>query len=138
MDDIYLKCKELLKQGEKILFVGLPCQIAGLKNYIGENENLVLIDLACHGTPSPEFLKQHVKTIEKKKNKLQIMYLLGMQDLIQIIFYFTLTHKIEYFIKNSLSEDNYQIGYHKAFIYRDCCYQCRYAQRKRTGDLTIA
>lgn len=139
MDDIYLKCKELLKQGEKILFVGLPCQIAGLKNYIGENENLVLIDLAYHGTPSPEFLKQHVKTIEKKKNKIADNVSFRNARFNTNNFYFTLTHKNRIFYKkNSLSEDNYQIGYHKAFIYRDCCYQCRYAQRKRTGDLTIA
>lgn len=139
MDDVYLKCKELLKKGERILFVGLPCQIAGLRNYIGENENLVLIDLAFHGTPSPEFLKQHVKTIEEKKNRIADTVSFRDARFNTNNYYFTLTDANKLFYKkNSLSEDNYQIGYHKAFIYRDCCYQCRYAQRKRTGDLTIA
>lgn len=139
MDDIYLKCKELLKKGEKILFVGLPCQIAGLRNYIGENENLILIDLACHGTPSPEFLKQHVKTIEEKKNKIvDNIYFRNPQFGTQN-YYFTLSRNNKVFYKkNSLSEDNYQMGYHGAFIYRENCYQCPYAQRRRTGDLTIA
>lgn len=52
MDDIYKKVK-IEVQSRKILFVGTPCQVAGLKSYVGEdNENLICVDLICHGVPS--------------------------------------------------------------------------------------
>ena len=37
-----------------------------------------------------------------------------------------------------LSEDVYQVGYHKALIYRENCYACLYAGEDRCGDLTIS
>lgn len=49
--------KEFLKQGRKVLYSGTPCQIAGLKSFLGKDpDNLQTIDLVCHGTPSPKFL----------------------------------------------------------------------------------
>ena len=62
---IYREVDKLLKNGEKVLFVGLPCQVAAAKNFISQNhqENLYTIDLICHGTPNDVvldiYLKQH-------------------------------------------------------------------------------
>ena len=55
---IYKKIKLLLSQNEKVLFLGLPCQVAGLKNYLNlkNDDNLYTIDLICHGSPSPKIL----------------------------------------------------------------------------------
>ena len=60
---IYSKIEEHLKAKEKVLFIGLPCQVAGLKNYIKRldksfQDNLYTVDLICHGTPSPRLLEQ--------------------------------------------------------------------------------
>ena len=50
----YKEAKEQLKQGRKVLFSGTPCQIAGLKQYLGkEYKNLLTVDFICHGVPSP-------------------------------------------------------------------------------------
>lgn len=54
---IYKKMLQLLKNGRKVLFVGLPCQIAAAQNFIGDRENFYTIDLICHGTPSPKILE---------------------------------------------------------------------------------
>ena len=32
--DVFRQIRDLLKQGEKVLFSGVPCQVAGLKNYL--------------------------------------------------------------------------------------------------------
>lgn len=58
---IYDKVVEKLKNGKKVLFIGLPCQVAAIKNYTitmpaGIGENLYTVDLICHGTPSPKIL----------------------------------------------------------------------------------
>ena len=50
----YCEAKDFLKQGRKVLFSGTPCQIAGLKKYLLKDyENLLTVDVVCHGVPSP-------------------------------------------------------------------------------------
>lgn len=52
--DTYRETKDFLKQGRKVLFSGTPCQIAGLKKYLRkEYDNLLTVDVVCHGVPSP-------------------------------------------------------------------------------------
>ena len=50
----FQQAKQFLDAGRPVLFTGTPCQIAGLKNYLGkEYENLLTADIICHGAPSP-------------------------------------------------------------------------------------
>lgn len=50
----YIETKELLDAGNYVLFSGTPCQIAGLKSFLQkEYDKLILVDLVCHGVPSP-------------------------------------------------------------------------------------
>ena len=58
--DAYVKAEEFLKSGRKVMFTGTPCQIAGLKRYLrNEYENLLAVDLVCHGVPSPMVWKKY-------------------------------------------------------------------------------
>lgn len=52
LSDSFAKIKDFLKEGRLVLFIGTPCQVNGLKNFVGENINLILIDFLCHGVPS--------------------------------------------------------------------------------------
>ena len=37
-----------------MLFTGTPCQVEGLKSFLGREENnLLTMDFICHGVPSP-------------------------------------------------------------------------------------
>ena len=50
-----------LNQGHLVLFSGTPCQIAGLRNYLGkEDEKLICVDFVCHGVPSPKTLATYL------------------------------------------------------------------------------
>lgn len=50
----YQQAKQFLEQGRNVLFTGTPCQIAGLRNYLGkEYNNLLTADIICHAAPSP-------------------------------------------------------------------------------------
>ena len=52
--DTFKQAEQFLKQGRQVLFSGTPCQIAALKLYLRkEYENLLAVDIICHGTPSP-------------------------------------------------------------------------------------
>lgn len=57
-EKIYGKIQSLLKANQKVLFIGLPCQVAAVNQFIKDKTNLVTADLICHGTPSPYLLKK--------------------------------------------------------------------------------
>lgn len=154
MDDIYKKICTLLKSGEAVLFIGLPCQVAGVKNYMQMQKvsgKLYTVDLVCHGTPPPKYLKDHIAWIEKKTGKkAKSLYFrdpcyktdkfaFTIYDVShESIFEQTnLLSKKPTYIKYVGDNDLYQIGYHNALIYRECCYNCVYARAERSGDITL-
>ena len=59
--------KNVLTTGKPVLYTGSPCQIAGLKSYLGKEwENLLTIDLICHGVSSRRVFEMYKKEILKK------------------------------------------------------------------------
>lgn len=60
---IYREIILKLKSGQKVLFIGLPCQVAAVRNYVGRNKDdkLYTIDLICHGTPSAQLLDMYMQ-----------------------------------------------------------------------------
>lgn len=68
MQGIYGLVKSDLIKGRKVLFSGTPCQIAAIKEYIGSaHENLLLVDLVCHGVPSPEVWREYLQSQRREK-----------------------------------------------------------------------
>ena len=63
----YSQTKKFLQAGRKVLFCGTPCQIAGLKKYLRkEYDNLLTVDVVCHGVPSPLVWRRYIdETAEK-------------------------------------------------------------------------
>ena len=54
----------------KILFVGTPCQVAELKSFMKkEYDNLICIDLFCHGVLSPKVFNKYINELEKDNDK---------------------------------------------------------------------
>ena len=65
----FRQAKQLLQQGRTVLFTGTPCQIAGLRNYLGgEYENLLTAELFCHGVPSPAVWQKFLAQNTQKEN----------------------------------------------------------------------
>lgn len=63
----YMDAEQYLKDGRKVLFSGTPCQIAGLKKYLGkEYDNLLAVDTACHGVPGPGLWEMYVKALQEQ------------------------------------------------------------------------
>lgn len=66
LGNIFQTIKRQLKEDQKILFTGTPCQVAGLISYLGgKPENLICIDFVCRGVPSPGLWKNYVDMMEK-------------------------------------------------------------------------
>ena len=135
---IFQTIKDWLVARQEVLFIGLPCQVAGLTNFLKKTyNNLTTVDLICHGVAPTKYIQQHITHIGKQHNIARIFW----RDPIYRTHTFTFTaynteSKLIY--KNKvLSSDAYQLGYHRALIYRDNCYKCRYAKPERVADLTI-
>lgn len=65
--DTYREAREFLKQGRKVLFSGTPCQIAGLKKYLCKDyDNLLTVDVVCHGVPSPLVWRTYLEETRKQ------------------------------------------------------------------------
>lgn len=59
--DCYARARDFLRQGRFVLYSGCPCQIAGLYSFLGKDyDNLLTVDLICHGTPSPALFKRYL------------------------------------------------------------------------------
>lgn len=135
--DVYSKVREDLRQDRKVLFIGTPCQVAGVKSFIGERiaGNLYTVDLICHGTPSLAFLRRHILKKTKGVVPDEIFFRKGAYLLLLLL----LGGKEIY--RSSLFEQRYQDIYYNAFFdgfsYRDSCNTCRYAQPNRVSDVTI-
>lgn len=67
LGDSYKKVEIFLAEGKKVLFSGTPCQVNGLKKYLGrEYKNLYCVDFICHGVPSSLVLQKYLEFIENK------------------------------------------------------------------------
>ncbi|MBQ3527929.1 MAG: Coenzyme F420 hydrogenase/dehydrogenase, beta subunit C-terminal domain [Clostridia bacterium] len=68
MGNSFKKAKEFLKEGKKVLFSGTPCQIAGLRAYLGNDHpgDLLTVEVICEGVPSPHFVRSYDKHMIKK------------------------------------------------------------------------
>lgn len=65
--DTYREAREFLKQGRKVLFSGTPCQIAGLRKFLRkEYDNLLTVDVVCHGVPSPLVWRKYLEETREK------------------------------------------------------------------------
>lgn len=72
--ETYTKINEDLKTQKNVLFIGTPCQIAGIKARFPKHPNLFTVELICHGVPSCKFLKESIPSNILKKRIKQINF----------------------------------------------------------------
>ena len=133
--------ESLLKHGRKVLYVGTPCQISGLKNYLRkEYDRLILVDIVCHGVPSPAVWQAYLK---------EIITPAAPSDLQSISFrnkdygwskyslkIMTKDHQVK-FQERAIS-NTYLKGYVKDFFLRPSCFSCPAKNHTSGSDITLA
>lgn len=135
---IYRQVQDDLVLGRKVLFTGTPCQVAGLKAFLGrDSENLICVDVICHGVPNPKVWKQFVEYIEKKYGKKLKDYSFRNKAVSWKKYSAKLT-----FEDGSIENHNDITGsFIELFRYDVCmrpaCTHCRYSSTNREGDITI-
>lgn len=135
INDTFMQCKRYLLKGSVILFIGTPCQIEGLKGFLGYKEftNLYLVDIVCHGVPSHKMLQQHLQRIlGKDGNK---VYQISFRN--KTRFQFTVADSRKMIYKMKYSYDEYLRSFLEGITYRSNCYTCKFARPERVSDITI-
>ena len=132
MGDTYQKVRHDLMGGKKVLFTGTGCQVNGLKGFLQrEYENLICMDVICHGTPSIALWKKYVLHQEKKYGKLQTVNFRCKDD---SWINFGMKENELYISKDS---DAYMQMFLRNYSLRPSCYNC-IAKKKKMADITIA
>lgn len=136
--NVYDDVARFLKAGRVVLFSGTPCQIAGLKSSLSSNdcENLILVEIACHGVPSPLLWRRFLAEVNidnirdirfrDKRNgwKDYRLSILGGIDI-----------QKEY--TKGIYDCPYLHGFVKNLTQRPSCYSCRFKQGKSGADITM-
>ncbi len=127
----YQKVSELLKAGTKVLFLGLPCHVAGIKNYIGKQhlDNLYTVDLICHGTPDPMLLDNYLKSHDIDIKAITNISFRSKDD-------FRVRENAKPIVRQGVA-DRYLYSFLKKVNYTDNCYNCQFASINRASDLTL-
>ena len=136
----FIDVKADILSGKKVLFSGTPCQVAGLYACLGERygNNLITVDLVCHGVPSPKVFADYVKWVENN-------YGASVQDYkfrYKKFGWYLYSTKIalsngksilEHFFKNPFSQ-----GFLREYFLRPSCHHCLYAGLQRPADITLS
>lgn len=136
--DIYRKIKEHLELNVYVLFVGTPCQVHALRQFLRKDyDTLFTVDILCHGVPSNKMFKEHISYINPVANSKIVDYHFrtkryGRRNSIQ-----------EYKLDNSnrfitsFKAQEYASFFRQSLSLRPSCRTCRYRCTHRFGDLTI-
>ena len=138
----FAEAKALLARGKRVIYSGTPCQIAGLLSFLGggeEPENLLTVDLVCHGYFSPLFLRKERAFLEKRHKSKAIGYEYRNKDGghwrdFRAVWRFADGSVLE-MPRSSLP---YHAIWSKHLISRNSCHECRFAANDRVSDVTLA
>lgn len=133
---VYADIRKALSLDRYVLFSGTPCQVAGLKNYLGrEYEKLLCIDLICHGVPSPMIWNRYIREISAPQ-RVTAVNMRGKENGIRHI---TLDYCLEdgSCIKEEKSQSLYMKGFIQNLYVRPSCYDCPHKGLIRCSDITI-
>lgn len=143
MGNSYRDAKTFLDRGRMVLFSGTPCQIAGLKHFLKKDyDNLLTVDLICHGVPSPSVWNEYLYEL-KVKSGAEAISAIEFRDKSEGWKNFKiLVEGYNQGNKFLLEDESFYINnYCKAFLnnisLRPSCFACPVKAGKSGSDITL-
>lgn len=138
VEGMYKAVKELLDNGEQVLFSGTPCQNAAMHSYLRkEYENLIMTDFVCMGIDSPFAFKRYIESLENHYHS-KIVYFKAKSKEVGWRY---LTNKAVFENgKSYFGINNRDANLQATFLYtliRPSCYDCKFKGFPRYSDITI-
>ena len=138
--EMFLEAEKDIKAGRQVLFSGTPCQIGGLYSFLKQRktdtENLLTVDIICHGVPSPLLWEKHLAGISSGKKPVFVNF----RDKRLSWGGFCITCRFDDGTEYSVEagQDVYMQGFFANMTLRESCYSCRFKTVSRTADITLA
>jgi len=122
---------------KKILFVGTPCQVAGLKMFLKKDyDNLICIDLICHGVPSLKLFKKYLDNIEEENNS-KVINCNFRDKSTGWDSYSTTILLNDKKISKIHNDDDYMRLFLSDVALRKSCYNCNFKLGNKYSDITL-
>ena len=132
----FKSAKEQLQSGRNVLFSGTACQIAGLKNYLRKDyDNLLTVDVVCHGVPSPMIWQDYITTLQNKSLIEHISFRdkqPGWRN-----YNFSIVYKDGRKFSESHNENLYIQGFLRDLYIRPSCHNCKVKAGRCASDITL-
>ena len=131
----FKQCEFFLKEGRKVLFSGTPCQIAALNKYLHrEYDNLLSIEVACHGVPSPLVWRDYLKIISNG----EIVKSISFRDKTSGYRTYSTNYIIgRRVVRKYYKHDKYMLGFIHNLFLRPSCFKCPAKEGRSLSDLLI-
>ena len=136
--NVFSFVKADLAAGLRVLFVGTPCQVDGLRRFLGnKTDGLICCDLICHGVPSPLIFKEHLRFLEQKKHKTIKNYYFRPKRWGWHVHREMAVFEGDREYHSHVWSDLWQTIYYGRLATRPSCHNCHYSNLSRPGDLSI-
>lgn len=133
---VFKEVKAYLLDGRQVCFSGTPCQLEGLQHYLGRDyENLLLVDVVCHGVSSPLIWEKYLETIKKYNPKNIYFRWKHYGYKYSTMSIFNATNQEIYYA--GVESDKMLRAYFTNNCARETCYDCVFKKRYRISDFTI-
>ncbi len=138
LDTTFKQIRQDLKEGLCVLFSGTPCQTSGLQSFLktvrGDTSRLYIVDIICHGVPSPYFWRDYLAFIEKKQGKKVTE--VNFRDKSKLGWS---AHKESFKFGDTYTYTyTYTYTFYKHIMFRRSCGKCHFTNYTRPSDITIA
>ena len=135
---VFPEIKEDVRSGKPTLFIGTPCQVAAVRSMFGQvPENLLLVDIVCHGVPSLSLLRYYVR----RYLHIPPSAVTGLSFRNAEGFVMEISGKDVHYshspLDGSRTGNLYYNLFMDGFTYRDSCYSCPFAGERRVSDMTV-
>lgn len=137
LGETFLRTKTILDTGQLVLFSGTPCQVNGLKNYLRkEYNNLLCVEVICHGVPSPLVWKTYLSSIKQPDKNLNNI---NFRDKRRgwLNYGFTLFFNDGSEVYQNRERNLYLKGYLSNTFLRPSCYNCPSKEGKSGADIAL-
>lgn len=133
----YRKAKDYLNNGRYVLYSGTPCQIAGLKAYLGNvtYDNLLTVDVICHGTSSTKVWNKYLILLENKSDTEYVSFRDKSCGWKTYNLFCRFKNGAEYHGK--VGEDLFLRGFVSDYYLRKSCYNCKFKGENIQSDITL-
>lgn len=139
LGDSFHQVKELLEGGTPVLFSGVPCQVDGLKHFLGKNyDNLLTCDLVCHGVPSPAVFRAWLDGLETAHGAKVTGVRFKDKSHGWSHPWLTVTFADGQVYTQDFNRTPYGRGFGMQLFLRPACAVCKYTSTSRPADFTLA